>query len=193
MATMDASERGDKSSSPTGVRRSTGGSDASGAGHGALPICFEQKKRSGICRDIPGSISLATPREQSADHPRRSCDPRYTETIRDRSHVARPASRAASTKARCPGCCPLARAGSSGRLQPCSWVKASRSGPKVFCQPGGAMLRLRAVSVAPDGGPRIVARDKTTGGAPAISRYIPDPFFCSRAAAPPEILPSRIC
>ena len=33
-----------------------------------------------------------------------------------------------------------------GRLQPCSWLKASRSGPKVFCQPGGAMLRLLPVS-----------------------------------------------
>ena len=27
----------------------------------------------------------------------------------------------------------LHRAGSSGRLQPCSWLKASRSGSKVFC------------------------------------------------------------
>ena len=39
-----------------------------------------------------------------------------------------------------------ARAGSSGRAQPCSWLKASWSGPKVFSQPGGAMFKLRPVS-----------------------------------------------
>ena len=37
----------------------------------------------------------------------------------------------------------LARAGSSGRLQRCSWLKPSRSGPKVFCQPAPCILRLR--------------------------------------------------
>ena len=68
-------------------------------------------------------------------------------TSRGSASTARPARRfAASIKARCPGCSARARAGSSGRLQPWVWLKPSRSGPKVFCQPGGAMLRLLPVS-----------------------------------------------
>ena len=68
-------------------------------------------------------------------------------TSRGSASTARPArSFAASIKARWPGWSALARAGSSGRLQPCSWLKASRSGPKVCCQPGGAMFRLLPVS-----------------------------------------------
>ena len=51
----------------------------------------------------------------------------------------------ASRAARKPCCRTFARAGSSGLAQPCLQFCQSRSAPKVFSQPGGAMFRLLPV------------------------------------------------
>ena len=58
---------------------------------------------------------------------------------------ARPAASTPRCRPHRPAAAPWRVPGRSGRLQPCSWLKASRSGSKVRCQPGGAMFRLRPV------------------------------------------------